>query len=100
MALVIEGKAYAIPGESGTALLTGRELIAIEDYFGLDGMRLIGVFAGGKEVKGYTQVKAIYALAWVCKTRAGEAVSFDDVLDIPSDQMELTDDEPNPTEAA
>lgn len=99
MPMLIEGTKYAIPGEGTTPLLTGRELIAIEDHFGLDGMRLIGVFAGGKEVKGYTQAKALYALAWVCKSRAGETVSIDDVLEIASDQMEIVDEE-NPTEAA
>lgn len=99
MAIRIQGKTYAVPGE-GIPNVTGREIATIEDYFGLDGMRLISTLdPDAKQVKGYTQTKALYALAWVCMTRGGETVSIDDVLEISIDEIEPVDDE-NPTEAA
>lgn len=81
MPLVIRDKEYPLPKENGSSNVTGKELIEIESYFQLDGLELIRVLsAQGKEKPGYTQVKALYAIAWICLSRSGEIVSIDDVL--------------------
>lgn len=82
MALNIRGKSYPLPKENGTPAPTGREIIEIENYFQLDGMSLLAALSveEGKERPGYTKAKAVYALAWICMTRAGEIVSIADVL--------------------
>ena len=82
MALQIRGTNYVIPGENGSAGPTGREIIEIELAFGLDGLELLGVLASDKPHPNaaYSKTKAMYAVAWICKTRAGEIVSIDDVL--------------------
>lgn len=82
MPLKIKDKLYPIPSENGEPGFTGREIIEIEDYFGLDGLMLISALSdqGEPRTKGYTKAKALFALAWVCMVRGGEVVSLDDVL--------------------
>jgi hypothetical protein len=96
MPLLIKGKEYPLPTENGSSNLTGKELIEIENQFQLDGLELMKVFSQGKEKPGYTQVKALFAIAWVCLTRAGEILSINDVLnDYAVDDFGLTEkDEP------
>lgn len=80
----IGDKSYVMPKENGTSAPTGKEIIEIENYFsGLDGLTLLGTLSveEGKERPGYTKVKALYALAWICMIRAGEIVSLGDVLE-------------------
>ena len=83
MPLTIKGKEYPLPRENGSSGLTGKELIEIENQFQVDGLELIRLFSDnkGKERPGYTQTKALYAIAWVCLTRGGEVVSIADVLE-------------------
>ena len=101
MALIIKGKSYPMPGQDGQQNLTGDEIIAIEDHFGLDGLDLMAVFNGAKAPKGYTKAKALWAVAWVGMSRAGEVVSIADVLrDVAVDEIVITDEPANPTEAA
>jgi hypothetical protein len=84
MTIKIGGKSYVMPKENGTSAPTGKEIVEIENYFsGLDGLTLLGTLSveEGKERIGYTKVKALYALAWICMVRAGEVVSIGDVLE-------------------
>ena len=99
MPISISGKSYVAPGENGTPQLVGDELMAIEDHFGLDGLRLFAALENpDKAPKGYTIAKALYSLAWVCRTRAGEVVSIADVLtDTAAGEIvleEATDEDP------
>lgn len=81
MPISIKGKKYVAPGENGTPQLLGEELMAIEDHFEVDGLRLFNALENpDKAPKGYTLAKALYSLAWVCRTRSGEVVSIADVL--------------------
>lgn len=81
MPLKIGDKEYVMPGEKGTPRVLGEETNAIEDEFGLDAMLLFQVLADpSKAAKGYTISKALLALAWVCRSRAGEIVSVADVV--------------------
>lgn len=82
MPIIIRDKSYILPKENGTSSPTGREIIEIENHFGLDGLTLLGTLSAdeGKERPGYSKVKALYALAWICMTRAGEIVSISDIL--------------------
>lgn len=81
MPIKIKGTTYTAPGENGTPELIGDELMAIEDHFELDGLRLFAALENPEKApKGYTVAKALYSLAWVCRTRAGEIVSIADVL--------------------
>ena len=103
MPLVIKGKSYPLPGEHNQPGATGRELIEIEEYFGLDAMKLMSVFAEdeSKLPVGYTRVKAMFALAWLAMTRAGEVVSVSDVLnDFSPADFSFEDEPENLTEAA
>lgn len=96
MPLEIKGKVYAAPNEGDQPGITGREIIEIEDHFGLDGLTLIRVLAeeGLPRQKGYTRAKALFALAWVCMVRGGEVVSLDDVLnDLSLGDIAIVDDE-------
>lgn len=90
----INGKEYVLPGENNTAQLTGEELMAIEDHFDLDGLRLfVALENPEKAPKGYTVAKALYSLAWVCRVRAGEIVSIADVLkDTAASDIELLEE--------
>ena len=98
MPFIIKGTAYTLPEEAGSKGITGKELLAIEDYFGLDGLTLLSVFSGRELPASYTQAKALYALAWISLTRAGEIVSLDDVLEDYSPADFVIEDEPeNPT---
>ena len=83
MPLIIRDKSYPLPKENGSSAPTGREIIEVENHFGLDGLTLLGALSTeeGKERPGYSKVKALYALAWICMVRAGEVVSIADVLD-------------------
>ena len=71
-----------MPKENGSSSPTGREIIEIENHFGLDGLTLLGALSTeeGKERPGYSKVKALYALTWICMVRAGEVVSIADIL--------------------
>ena len=81
MPLMIRDKSYSLPKENGTSSPTGREIIEIENHFGLDGLTLLGTLSpDSTERPGYSKVKALYALAWICMTRAGEIVSIADIL--------------------
>jgi hypothetical protein len=83
MALTVRGKSYPTPNEGDQPGLLGKELMAIEDAFGIDALTLFGTLESDKPstLPGYTKAKAFYALAWVCMTRAGEILSIQDVLD-------------------
>lgn len=83
MPLSIRGKIYAAPNEGDQPGLLGKELVAIEEHFGLDGMILIAVLNEEKPspYSGYTKAKAMFAFAWICLTRGGEILSIQDVLD-------------------
>lgn len=82
MPILIKGKEYPLPKENGSSNITGKELIEIENQFQLDGVELMRVLASdGREKPGYTQVKALYSIAWICLSRAGEIVSISDVLE-------------------
>lgn len=103
MAINIKGKDYVAPGEKGTPQLTGDELMAIEDHFELDGLRLFAALENpDKALKGYTLAKALYSLAWVCRVRAGEIVSIADVLkDTSAGEIILVEgDDEDPKEVA
>lgn len=83
MPLNIRGKVYYAPNDAGQPGILGKELVAIEDHFGLDAISLISVLDDPKPspYPGYTKSKALYALAWICLTRGGVIVSIQDVLD-------------------
>ena len=83
MPIIIKGETFTIPSEAGTPALTGREIVGIEDAFGLDGLTLMRVIGEDSEHPNpkYTQSKALYALAWVVMNRAGKKLSMDEVLD-------------------
>lgn len=80
MPVVIKGKKYTLPNDGTEQGPTGAELVEIEDYFNLDGLILISSLAQENPPKGYTRTKAIFAMAWIALTRAGEIVSITDVL--------------------
>jgi len=82
MPLVIRDKSYDIPKENGSPAPTGREIIEIENAFNLDGLTLLGTLANDEpsKLQGYSKVKALYAVAWIAMSRAGETLSIDDVL--------------------
>lgn len=82
MPLLIKGESFDLPTENNSQGPTGSEIIEIEDHFGLDGLILLGVL-GDEEPHAnpaYSKIKALYALAWICLTRAGKIVSISDVL--------------------
>jgi len=84
MPLQIKDEVFAIPGEGSEPNVSGREITNIEDALGLDGLSLLGLLASEDALHPnpkYTRSKAIYAVAWICLTRAGKIVSFDNVLD-------------------
>ena len=81
MPLIIKGKSYPIPNETGQRGPTGSEIIEIENYFNLDGLILISSLAQDKVPVGYTRTKAMYAMAWIAMTRAGEVLSLTNILD-------------------
>jgi hypothetical protein len=81
MPIIIRDKTYPVPGEEGVKGPTGTELAAIEDHYDLDGVMLISSLAQENPPKHYTRAKAIYSMAWIVLTRAGEIVSIKDVLD-------------------
>lgn len=83
MPFQIRGKIYHAPNEADQPGLLGKELIQIEDFFGLDALTLLSSLEADKPstLKGYTRTKALYAFMWICLTRAGEIVSIQDVLD-------------------
>jgi len=95
MPLVIREKSYTIPKENGSPAPTGREIIEIENVFNLDGLALLGTLASDEpsKLQGYSKVKALYAVAWIAMTRAGETVSIDDVLnEYAIDEIQLSDE--------
>jgi hypothetical protein len=96
MPLILRGKSYPMPKEGDSAAPTGREIVAIEDHFGLDGLTLISQLApDAKQIPGYSKVKALYALVWIAMTRAGEIVSIDDILnEYGVDEIEIKDSAP------
>lgn len=82
MPLIVRGKSYVLPEENDTQAPTGEEIIAIEDAFDLDGLTLLATLSSpeASKIRGYTRVKALYALAWITMTRAGDVLSVQDVL--------------------
>lgn len=95
MPIIIRDKTYPVPGEEGVKGPTGTELTVIEDHYDLDGVLLISSLAQENPPKHYTRAKAIYAMAWIVLTRAGEIVSMKDVLDEYSiDDFSWSEDEP------
>jgi len=95
MPIKLKETVYLLPGEKGSAGFTGSEIIGIEDHFNLDGLTLISALSTTTPAaKGYTRVKALYAVAWVVMCRAGEICSINDVLnDLSIDEIEPLDDE-------
>ena len=83
MPLNIRGTVYPAPNEGDQPGVLGKELVAIEDHFGLDALTLLGTLESEKpsDYPGYTKSKAMYAFAWICLTRGGVIVSIQDVLD-------------------
>ena len=82
MPIVIRGESFLMPSEAGSSAPTGREIITIEEGFGLDGLILLSTLASDTPHPNpaYSKVKALYALAWIAMSRAGKIVSIDDVL--------------------
>lgn len=82
MPLNIRGTLYTIPKEGNEPGPTGREIIEIEEHFDLDGLRLLEVLGDSEPSKlpRYSRAKAIYAMAWICMSRAGEILSISDLL--------------------
>lgn len=100
MPVVIKGKKYTLPNDGNEPGPTGAELVEIEDYFNLDGLILISSLAQEKPPIGYTKTKAIYAMAWIALTRAGEIVSISDVLkDYSIDDFDMSEEEEDPKKA-
>lgn len=81
--------------------MTGRELVSIEDAFGLDALALLSALnPNTAERPGYTRGKALYALAWISKHRVDPSQTFDAFLDsVDLGQIDFEDEE-NPTNAA
>jgi hypothetical protein len=82
MPLNIRGTVYPAPNEDDQPGVLGKELVEIEDHFGLDALTLLGTLEDAKPsaFPGYTKSKALYAFAWICLTRGGVIVSIQDVL--------------------
>lgn len=101
MPLVLRETRYPLPGEGHEQSITGRELIAIEDAFGVDALTLLSSLSPDiPERPGYTRSKALFALAWVAVHRVNKDMTLDAMLDTVSvDELEIEADE-NPTEAA
>ena len=96
MPIKLKDELFAMPGENDTQGPTGREIMGIEETFGLDGLELLGVLEGEKlhANPAYSRTKALYSLAWICLTRAGKILSLDDVLNTYSiDEIRPMDDE-------
>jgi hypothetical protein len=104
MPLNIRGESFLLPTENNTPGPTGREVITIEETFGLDGLTLLGTLADGDKLypnPAYSKVKALYALAWICMTRAGKILSIDDVLNTYSiDEISAGVDDPKKSSTA
>lgn len=96
MPLIIKDKTYPMPHEPGQKGPTGREIIEIENYFQLDGLQIITSLGLENPAVGYTKIKGMYSLAWICLTRAGEVVSLEDVLnDYSLDEFDFAE-QPEP----
>lgn len=98
MPLIIKGKEYILPNEGSEKGPTGQEIMEIENHFDdLDGLVLISSLSNQKFVKGYTKTKAMYSMAWIAMTRAGEVLSIADILkDYSIDDFDIRweDDDP------
>lgn len=98
MPINIRGKVYAAPNETGQPGVLGKELVEIEEYFGLDAITLLGTLESSdpSSFPGYTKAKALYAFTWICLTRGGEIVSLKDVLETYSldDIVDVSEEEP------
>lgn len=101
MPISLRGQVHPLPGESGQPPISGRELIAIEDAFGLDALQLLACLSPSATLQpGYTRTKAIYALTWLALHRSDESWSLDQVLnEVALEELEVADEE-NPTKAA
>lgn len=101
MPLNLRGKTYIIPNEGNQPSPSGAEIIEIEDYFGLDGLRLLSSLQpSAVEIKGYTKTKALYAIAWIALRRAGEVLSLEDILNDYNVEEIATGFSDNPKEVA
>lgn len=97
MPLIIKGKEYQLPNEGTEKGPTGAEIIEIENYFNLDGLMLISSLGQEKPPVGYTKTKAMYSMAWIAITRAGEILSLHDVLkDYSIDDFDVKWEEEDP----
>lgn len=97
MPLIIKGKEYSLPNEGTEKGPTGQELVEIENYFNLDGLILISSLAQEKPPVGYTKTKAMYSMAWIAMTRAGEILSINDILkDYSIDDFDIRWEEDDP----
>lgn len=98
MPLIIKGKEYKLPNEGSEKGPTGQEIMEIESHFdNLDGLVLISSLGNEKFVKGYTKTKAMYSMAWIAMTRAGEVLSIADVLkDYSIDDFDVRWEEDDP----
>jgi len=97
MPLSIRGKNYPLPKENNEPGPTGREIIGIETYFNLDGLRLLSVLGDDQPdvLPAYTKAKALYSVAWISMTRGGEVLSIEDVLNEYSiDEIQAADEDP------
>ena len=67
MPLTIRGKVYPAPNEDNQPGVLGKELVAIEDHFGLDAITLLSTLesVNPSNFPGYTKAKAMYAFAWI-----------------------------------
>lgn len=100
MPLIIKGKEYNLPNEGTERGPTGLEITEIENYFNLDGLMLISSLGQEKPPVGYTKTKAMYSMAWIAMTRAGEILSLHDVLkDYSIDDFDVKWEDEDPKKA-
>lgn len=90
MKLTVEGKTYQLSLDDGFGV---KETIAIEEYTGLDidlFGKLLDPKSKGKRPPG-SRFRALAALVWVARTRAGERLGIDDV-DFKLTTLDIEDD--------
>ena len=101
MPLTLRGTTYPLPGEGEHSTFTGRELMAIEDEFGLDALQLMSSLAAdAKPQPGYTRAKAFFALAWSAVHRVDPTWTLARFLnEVALDEIDVAEEQ-NPTNAA
>ena len=100
MPLNIRGTEYLIPGENDTPRPTGREIIEIEEFFGLDGITLLGSLFTANPPVGYTKIKALLAMAWIAMNRTDNKIGLAELADEYGFDEIIPVTTPDPTDAA